>query len=60
MVIKCQKKLGNSVDPIETIEKYGSDPLRWYMITNASPWDNLKFDIAGIEETMRKFFWNFV
>ncbi len=53
---KMSKKLGNSVDPFETIEKYGSDPLRWYMITNASPWDNLKFDIAGVEETMRKFF----
>jgi isoleucyl-tRNA synthetase len=48
--------LGNAVDPFETIEKYGSDPLRWYMITNASPWDNLKFDIDGVEEVRRKFF----
>ncbi len=50
------KRLGNAVDPFETIEKYGSDPLRWYMITNASPWDNLKFDVEGIEEARRKFF----
>jgi isoleucyl-tRNA synthetase len=50
------KRLGNAVDPFETIEKYGSDPLRWYMITNASPWDNLKFDLGGIEEVTRKFF----
>jgi isoleucyl-tRNA synthetase len=53
---KMSKRLGNSVDPFETIEKYGSDPLRWYMITNAQPWDNLKFNIAGLEEVMRKFF----
>jgi isoleucyl-tRNA synthetase len=53
---KMSKRLGNAVDPFETIEKYGSDPLRWYMITNASPWDNLKFDISGIEEITRKFF----
>jgi len=53
---KMSKRLGNAVDPIETIEKFGSDPLRWYMITNASPWDNLKFDITGVEEVMRKFF----
>jgi isoleucyl-tRNA synthetase len=53
---KMSKRLGNAVDPFDTIEKYGSDPLRWYMITNASPWDNLKFDMAGIEEVMRKFF----
>ncbi len=50
------KRMGNAVDPFETIEKYGSDPLRWYLISNASPWDNLKFDIAGVEETVRKFF----
>ena len=50
------KRLGNAVDPFSTIEKYGSDPLRWYMITNASPWDNIKFDIDGIEEVRRKFF----
>ena len=49
-------KRGNAVDPFATIEKYGSDPLRWYMITNASPWDNLKFDIEGVEEVRRKFF----
>ena len=53
---KMSKRLGNGVDPFETIEKYGSDPLRWYMITNASPWDNLKFDIEGVEEVRRKFF----
>jgi isoleucyl-tRNA synthetase len=53
---KMSKRLGNAVDPFETIEKYGSDPLRWYMISNASPWDNLKFDVAGVEETVRKFF----
>ncbi len=53
---KMSKRLGNAVDPFSTIEKYGSDPLRWYMITNASPWDNLKFDTEGIEEVRRKFF----
>ncbi|MBQ2980190.1 MAG: isoleucine--tRNA ligase [Bacteroidaceae bacterium] len=53
---KMSKRLGNAVDPFETIEKYGSDPLRWYMITNASPWDNLKFDLEGVEEVRRKFF----
>ncbi len=53
---KMSKRLGNAVDPFETIEKYGSDPLRWYMITNASPWDNIKFDIDGVEEVRRKFF----
>lgn len=53
---KMSKRLGNAVNPFETIEKYGSDPLRWYMITNASPWDNLKFDLEGIEEVRRKFF----
>ena len=51
---KMSKRLGNAVDPFETIEKHGSDPLRWYMITNASPWDNLKFDVAGIDECNRK------
>jgi len=53
---KMSKRLGNGIDPFEAIEKYGSDPLRWYMITNSQPWDNLKFDIAGIEEVRRKFF----
>jgi len=53
---KMSKRLGNAVDPFSTINKYGSDPLRWYMITNASPWDNLKFDTDGIEEVRRKFF----
>ncbi len=53
---KMSKRLGNGVDPFISIEKYGSDPLRWYMMTNASPWDNLKFDIEGVEEVRRKFF----
>ena len=53
---KMSKRLGNAVDPFSTIEKYGSDPLRWYMITNASPWDNLKFDVEGVDEVRRKFF----
>ena len=53
---KMSKRLGNAVDPFSTIDKYGSDPLRWYMMTNASPWDNLKFDVEGIEEVRRKFF----
>ncbi len=53
---KMSKRLGNAVDPFTTIDKYGSDPLRWYMITNSSPWDNLKFDVDGIEEVRRKFF----
>ncbi len=53
---KMSKRLGNAVDPFETIEKFGSDPLRWYMVTNAAPWDNLKFDIDGVEEARRKFF----
>jgi isoleucyl-tRNA synthetase len=53
---KMSKRLGNAVDPFETIDKHGSDPLRWYMITNAAPWDNIKFDIEGVEEARRKFF----
>ena len=53
---KMSKRLGNAVDPFGAIEKYGSDPLRWYMITNSSPWDNLKFDEDGVAEVSRKFF----
>ena len=53
---KMSKRLGNAVDPFEIIHKYGPDATRWYMITNASPWDNLKFDEAGIGEVQRKFF----
>ncbi|MBL7890516.1 MAG: isoleucine--tRNA ligase [Bacteroidia bacterium] len=53
---KMSKRLGNAIDPFETIEKYGPDATRWYMITNAAPWDNLKFDIEGIAEVQRKFF----
>ena len=53
---KMSKRLGNAVDPFGAIEKYGSDPLRWYMITNSAPWDNLKFDEAGVQEVARTFF----
>ncbi|WP_439505436.1 isoleucine--tRNA ligase [Sediminibacterium sp.] len=53
---KMSKRLGNVVNPFETIEQYGADATRWYLITNASPWDNLKFDMAGIQEVQRKFF----
>ncbi|MCD4789533.1 MAG: isoleucine--tRNA ligase [Bacteroidales bacterium] len=53
---KMSKRLGNAVDPFETIEKYGPDATRWYMITNAQPWDNLKFDLTGVDEARRKFF----
>ena len=53
---KMSKRLGNAVDPFGAIEKYGTVPLRWYMISNSSPWDNLKFDTAGVEEVSRKFF----
>ena len=53
---KMSKRLGNAVDPFGAIEEYGSDPLRWYMITNSSPWDNLKFDAKGVDEVRRKFF----
>ncbi|MBR7028519.1 MAG: isoleucine--tRNA ligase [Bacteroidaceae bacterium] len=53
---KMSKHLGNTVDPFAAIRKHGTDPLRWYMITNSSPWDNLKFDEAGVEEVARSFF----
>jgi isoleucyl-tRNA synthetase len=53
---KMSKRLGNAVDPFDTIHKHGSDPLRWYMISNSQPWDNLKFDASGIDEVKRKFF----
>ena len=53
---KMSKRLGNVVNPFETIEKFGADATRWYLITNASPWDNLKFDLEGIKEVQRKFF----
>jgi isoleucyl-tRNA synthetase len=53
---KMSKRLGNAVDPFETLKKYGADPTRWYMITNAQPWDNLKFDLSGITEVRNKFF----
>ncbi|MBS1782566.1 MAG: isoleucine--tRNA ligase [Bacteroidetes bacterium] len=53
---KMSKRLGNIVDPFETIEKFGADATRWYLITNASPWDSLKFDIEGIKEVQRKYF----
>jgi len=53
---KMSKRLGNAVDPFETLKKYGPDATRWYMITNAQPWDNLKFDLDGIVESQRKFF----
>ncbi|MEZ4801039.1 MAG: isoleucine--tRNA ligase [Flavobacteriales bacterium] len=53
---KMSKRLGNAIDPFETISKYGPDATRWYMISNAQPWDNLKFDLDGITEVQRKFF----
>ena len=53
---KMSKRLGNAADPFETLEKYSPDATRWYMISNANPWDNLKFDLEGIEEVRRKFF----
>ena len=53
---KMSKRLGNVVNPFDTIEKFGADATRWYLITNASPWDNLKFDLEGIKEVQRKFF----
>ncbi len=53
---KMSKRLGNGVDAFETLDKFGPDAIRWYMISNANPWDNLKFDVAGIDEVRRKFF----
>ena len=53
---KMSKRLGNAVDPFDAIAQHGSDPLRWYLITNAQPWDNLRFDMEGVEEVKRKFF----
>lgn len=54
--VKMSKRLGNVIDPFSTLEKYGADAVRWYIISNSQPWDNLKFDIEGVEETRRKFF----
>jgi isoleucyl-tRNA synthetase len=54
--VKMSKRLGNTIDPFETLDQYGADATRWYMVTNASPWDNLKFDLDGITEVQRKFF----
>ena len=53
---KMSKRLGNAVDPFKALDDYGADALRWYMLTNAQPWDNLKFDAAGVDEVRRKFF----
>ncbi|MCM1371842.1 MAG: isoleucine--tRNA ligase [Bacteroides sp.] len=54
--LKMSKRLGNAVDPFNTIEKYGSDAVRWYMLTNSQPWDNLKFDVEGVKEVSGSFF----
>ena len=54
--VKMSKRLGNTIDPFETLDNYGADATRWYMVTNASPWDNLKFDLDGVAEVQRKFF----
>ncbi len=54
--VKMSKRLGNAIDPFQTIATHGADATRWYMISNAQPWDNLKFDLAGVEEVKRKFF----
>ena len=53
---KMSKRLGNAVDPFKALDEYGADALRWYMLTNAQPWDNLKFDASGVDEIRRKFF----
>lgn len=57
---KMSKRLGNAVDPFKIIKEYGSDPLRWYLITNSQPWDNLKFDVAGIDEVKTQILRYFV
>ena len=57
---KMSKRLGNAVDPFETLDNFGPDATRWYMISNSNPWDNLKFDISGIEEVKRKFLVPFI
>jgi len=54
--VKMSKRLGNAIEPFEAIAKYGTDAIRWYMISNAQPWDNLKFDLDGVDEVKRKFF----
>jgi isoleucyl-tRNA synthetase len=54
--VKMSKRLGNVIDPFKTIADFGADATRWYLVTNASPWDNLKFDLDGIKEVQRKFF----
>ena len=53
---KMSKRLGNAIDPFETLNIYGADATRWYMISNSNPWDNLKFELSGVEEVRRKFF----
>lgn len=52
---KMSKRLNNTIEPFSVLSEYGADPLRWYLITNASPWDNLRFDLLGINEVKRKF-----
>ena len=52
---KMSKRLGNAIDPFKLLDKFGSDPVRWYMITNANPWENIKFNIDGVEEVKEKF-----
>ncbi len=53
---RCQSDSGNAIDPFGNIEKFGSDPVRWYMISNSQPWDNLKYDEEGVAEVSRKLF----
>ena len=50
------KRIGNVIDPFKLIEKCGADPVRWYMVSNSNPWENLKFDVSGIEDVSRRFF----